>query len=473
MINNPLPAKKKNDSEKIYDVVVIGSGSGMRIVENAVAAGLSTALVDKGPAGGTCLNLGCIPSKMMIAVADRVMEIRECERFGITAAVQAVDFPRVMREMRQAVVPDQQQIHENLRADQRFDFYEGTGSFEDEQTLAVNGIRLRGKDVFVAAGARPDIPDLEGLNRGDYLTSESLLQLEKLPSRLAIIGGGYIAAEYSHFFAAMGSKVTIMQRDDRLVPGAEPEVSEALRRAYTKRMTVHTGTTAQKIEKTAEGYVLIGREEKSGRTVTVTADQVLVASGRRSNADLLQVEKGGLAVDSRGFVQADARFRTSQKNTWAFGDIIGKKMFTHVAYEEAGLAWHNSRNKRQKSFDYQIVPQAVFSYPQLASAGLTEAEAVRSGYQDLLAGTAAYNEVAKGMALRENEGFAKAIVDRAEARIIGFHIIGPQAAVLIQEIVTIMAAGGKLNLLADSMHIHPALSELVLKPFNKLAPVSA
>ncbi|MFO8049680.1 MAG: dihydrolipoyl dehydrogenase [Desulfosudaceae bacterium] len=462
------PDRKKKSKE--YDVIVVGSGSGMMIVENAVAAGLSTALVDKGPAGGTCLNTGCIPSKMLMAVADRVMEIGEADRFGLGASIESIDFKRVMKEMREAVIPDHQHIHENLRADQRFDYYEGTGEFVDDKILRVEDRSLQGKSIFLAAGARPEIPAVEGLDKTDYLTSESLLQLEEVPPRLAIIGGGYIAAEYGHFFSAMGSRVTIMQSDSRLVPGAEPEVSEALRQAYEKRMTVYVHTLAQAIEKNNGEYKITGTDQATGRAVTVTADQVLVATGRRSNADLLRVEKSGIDTDQRGFIKADNYLRTSREDIWAFGDIIGKKMFTHVAYEEAGLAWHNSRDKSQKEFNYRPAPQAVFSYPQIASVGLTEAAAQKE-YDNILVGRARYLDVAKGMALREQAGFAKAIVNQKDLTIVGFHIFGPQAAVLIQEIVTIMALGGKLNLLAGSMHIHPALSELVLKPFNNLEPV--
>ncbi|MDY6825364.1 MAG: dihydrolipoyl dehydrogenase [Thermodesulfobacteriota bacterium] len=464
-MQNPFGKKNK---EKTYDVIVIGSGSGMLVVENAIAAGLRTALVDKGPAGGTCLNVGCIPSKMLIAAADRVMEINEADRFGIAAEITHIDFPRIMAEMHSAVAPDHQRIHENLAADQRFDYYEGQAAFVDEYTLSVNETRIRGKAVFIAAGARPLIPALEGLDQVDYLTSESLLSLKRLPERLAIIGGGYIAAEYGHFFSAMGSEVTVIQNAERMVPREEPEISQILQAAFSLRMTVHTNAAARSLKKRDNGCEITVRDNPSGDTFTVHADAVLIAAGRASNADLLQVENTGVALDEGGFIETDGLMRTSKPGIWAFGDINGKKMFTHVSYEEAGLAWRNYQNDTTRPFDYLPTPRAVFSHPRIASVGLTEAEA-RERYDNILVGHANYSDVANGMALRDKDGVAKAIVDKSSYRILGFHIVGPHAAILIQEIVNVMALGGQLRMLAGTMHIHPALSELILKPFGNLS----
>lgn len=465
MIHNPF---KNDKNKKQYDVIVVGSGSGMLVVENAIAEGLRTALVDKGPAGGTCLNLGCIPSKMLIAAADRVMEIREAERFGIDASIQHIDFPKIMADMRAAVVPDHQRIHENLIADQRFDYYEGQATFVDEATLMVDDRQIHGETIFLAAGARPDIPPLKGLDTVNYLTSDSLLSLDTRPKQLAIIGGGYIAAEYGHFFAAMGSEVIIIQQAGRLVPREEPEISDTLLAAFKKRMTIYTNTTARAVQKTNHGCTITAENNETGQTHTIDADTLLIAAGRISNADLLQVEKAGIETDDRGFIKTDTQMRTNKRDIRAFGDINGRQMFTHVSYEEAGIAWYNYHNKTSRTFDYRPAPRAVFSHPQIASVGLTEAEA-RKISDNILVGRAQYSDVANGMARRENEGFAKAIVEQSTFRILGYHIIGPHAAIVIQEIVNIMAFGGYLKMLADTMHIHPALSELILKPFSNLS----
>ncbi len=452
---------------KSYDVVVIGSGSGMQAVENAVEADMSVALVDNGPAGGTCLNLGCIPSKMMIAAADRVMEIRQADRFGISAEISGIDFKKIMQEMKEAVVPDHQQIHQALKNDDRFDYYEGLGHFTDDRTLEVNGRAVKGETIFIASGARPEIPAIEGLDSVDYLTSETLLDLEKCPESLAIIGGGYIAAEYGHFFSAMGTEVTIFQNQERMVPSEEPEISDLLAEELSERMHLELDTTVNRVEKNGEKTVIASTHNESGSRKNTTAEKVLLAAGRRSNADRLEVDKTGVETDERGFIKTDPYLQTSRKGIWAFGDANGNQMFTHAANAEAAAAWENAIEQKNKKFNYHAVPRAVFTYPPIASVGLKEAEARRS--HEVLVGTAGYNDCAKGMALREDRGFAKVILSSQKLDLLGFHIIGPHAPILIQEVVNAMASGGGAGMLISGIHIHPALSELVMKTFSNLS----
>ncbi|MBS3809989.1 MAG: dihydrolipoyl dehydrogenase, partial [Desulfobacterales bacterium] len=468
---NPKEFLRKHSRDtketKSYEVVVIGSGSGMQAVENAMEAGMSVALVDKGPAGGTCLNLGCIPSKMMIAAADRVMEIRQAERFGISAEISGIDFKKIMREMREAVVPDHQQIHQALKNDGRFDYYEGLGHFTDDRTMEVNGRGIKGETIFIASGTRPEIPAIEGLDSVDYLTSETLLDLEKRPESLAIIGGGYIAAEYGHFFSAMGTEVTIFQNQKRLVPSEEPEISDLLADELSERMHLELDTTVDRVEKTRKGAAIASRHNASGNRKNTSAERVLVAAGRKSNADRLEVDKTGIETDERGFIKTDPYLQTSREGIWAFGDANGNQMFTHTANAEAAVAWENAIEKKNKKFDYRPVPRAVFTCPQIASVGLKEAEARKS--HDVLVGRAGYNDCAKGMALREDSGFAKVILSRQNLDLLGFHIIGPYAPILIQEVVNAMASGGGAGMLISGIHIHPALSELVMKTFSNLS----
>lgn len=464
---NPFSHKKeepKHPDAKSYDIIVIGSGSGMYIVEKGIEAGLKVALVDRGPAGGTCLNVGCIPSKMLIAAADRVMEIREAERFGIRASIEHIDFAKIMRDMKDAVLPDHHRIHESLKSRRYFDYYEGTGRFIDDYTMAIDENVIYADTIFIASGARPFIPPIKGLSDLFYLTNETLLQLETLPARLAIIGGGYIAAEYGHFFAAMGADVTIIQKADRIVPAEEPEISALLQRELGLRMTVHTGATVEQVEKEGNEYILtISKDDR----MTIRADQILVAAGRQSNADLLEVKNSGIETDERGYIRVNEYLETTRKGIWAFGDANGRQMFTHVANAEGPVAWSNAMNGSSEKFDYRATPKAVFTWPPIASVGLTEAAAQKS--HDILVGRAPYNAVAKGMALREENGFAKVIIDKQNVKIIGFHIIGPHAPVLIQEVVNAMALGGDLNLLFSGIHIHPAMTELIAKTFSNLS----
>jgi mycothione reductase len=452
-------SERRRGAQKKYDIVVVGSGSGGALVQSALGGGATVALIDEGPAGGTCLNTGCIPSKMLIAAADRVMDIREAGRFGIAATVEEVDYAGLVSGVRAHVREQRKRIAEGLSRFVGLDYYPERGEFIDEGTIEVGGNVVRGETTFLASGARPLVPDIPGLAETGYLTSETLLALERAPKSLIIIGGGYIAAEYGHFFAAMGTDVTILQRGERLVPQEEPEVSRLLEECLGERMKVRTGTEVVAAGRSPTGCFVAAEQGDSKETVTLEAERILVAAGRRSNADLLRAERGGIKTDPRGFIEVDEYLQTSQPHVWAIGDANGKAMFTHAANAQAEAVWHNAMHGKTTPMDHGIVPHAVFTRPQIASVGLTEAQA--RGRYDCVVGTTRYDETAKGLALRENKAFAKAIVERGTYRILGFHIIGPDASVLIQEVSNAMANGGGLETIFRGYHIHPALSELV------------
>jgi len=453
---------------KEYDVIVIGSGAGASLVNDALEHNKTVAMVDKGPVGGTCLNVGCIPTKLIVYPADRIMDIREAKKLGITAEIKEIDFKAIMDRMRSNVKKSHDRIQDALATAKDFDFYFGEARFIGDYTLEVTGQALKGKTIFIASGARPLIPPIKGIDDVPYLTNESALQLTKLPESMIIIGGGYIAVEFAHFFEAVGTKVTIIQRNQHLVPDEEPEIAELLQTALARRMTIHTNTEAVEVRK-KDGTIAVIARERSGTTMELTAQTLLIAAGRRSNADLLQVEKTGVKTNERGYIVVDDHFETTKTNIWSFGDAIGKKMYRHSANEEAELAWHNAAHGKKSRINYITVPHAVFSFPEIASVGLTEAQAIKlMGKKELLVGKALYTEVARGEAMMEREGFAKAVVLRKTGKILGYHIIGPQASILIQEVVNAMAADGNLWSVAKGMHIHPALSEVVLKAFGKL-----
>ena len=400
------------------------------------------------------------------------MEIRESGKFGITAQITAVDFPAIMERMRKNVARSHDRMKEAMMKAEDFDFYGGEAQFTGDHTLEVNGKTIKGKDIFIVAGVRPLVPAIKGIEGVEYLTNESALRLTQLPGSMVIVGGGYIAAEFAHFFEAMGTNVTIIQRNKRLVPDEEPEVSELLRTALSRRMKVHVDTEVTEVKQTGKVVTVTAKERISGRQLEFTTSHLLVAAGRRPNTDNLMVANTGVTVNEKGFIVVDEFYETSKKRIWAFGDIIGKKMFRHTANHEAELVWHNAVHGKKSRMNYLTVPHAVFSYPEIASVGLSEAEAVKlMGKQELLVGKAMYTDVARGEAMMETEGFAKAIVHRKTGKVLGYHIIGPQASILIQEVVNAMAADGNLWSVAKGMHIHPALPELVLKAFGKLQPV--
>ncbi len=454
---------------KTYDVVVIGSGSGGTIVDAALNQGLRVAWVDKGPLGGTCANVGCIPSKMLTVPADHIMEILEAAKLGITASIQQVDFPAIMERMRQPRTQTQKHIREAIRRVEKLDFYNTEGYFVDSNTLQVGEKRIRAKKIFIVAGARPHVPQAPGLDQVPYLTNDTVFDLVKRPDSLVIIGGGYIACELGHFFSAVGTDVTIIQRNERLIPGEEPEISELLLRKMSERMHIMTSTEMIGVRSGGKGYIVTGKDRCTGEYVEVSGERILVATGRTSNADHLQVKNAGIATDARGYIVSNEYLETNVPNIWALGDIIGKHMFKHTANREAVIAWHNSQDKHRVPMNYSAVPYAVFSYPQIASVGLTEAQARKE--HKVLVGRTKYDDVAYGMALVEEDGFTKAVVDAESGMILGFHIIGPHAAVLIQEIINAMASGNSANELGRGMHIHPALSEVVLNTLGSLSAV--
>jgi len=453
-------------SEK-FDVIVIGSGSGGEIVNAALGQGFSVAWVDKGPLGGTCLNVGCIPSKMLIYPADRIVEIQEAEKLGIRAEIKDVDFGAIMKHMKEPIRESHEHMQQGLQDIDNFQYFKGEGHFISDYTIEINGEQIQGEKIFIGSGARPFIPPIKGIDQIDYLTNETVLELTKKPESLIIIGGGYIAVEFAHFFAAMGVKVTILERGNRLIKNSEPEISDLLKIQMDKRMKIVTNIEIQEVTKDGNKSTIIVKDKTSGNEKSLTAEKILIATGRKSNADLLKVENTGVETDNRGYIIVNEFLETSKKNIWAFGDAIGKYMFKHVANEEAIIAWNNSAHDHKTPMNYSAVPFAVFTYPQIAAVGLTEEEAKKN--HQILVGKAHYSDVAKGDAMVELDGFSKAIVDKKSGKILGFHIIGPYAPILIQEVVNAMALGGQIGLIGQGMHIHPALPELILRTLGNLS----
>ncbi|HSA78048.1 MAG TPA: dihydrolipoyl dehydrogenase [Nitrospirota bacterium] len=380
-----------------------------------------------------------------------------------------MDFAAIMERMRKTVKRSYDHMKMSVEKAEEFDYYDGEAYFTGDYTLEVKGQTIKGKTIFIVSGARPLIPPIKGIESIEYLTNESALQLTERPESMIIIGGGYISAEFAHFFEAMGTRVTIVQRNKRLVPEEEPEISELLKTALSRRMKVLTGTEAVEVRQTGKVVTVTAKERDSGKQIELTAHSLLIAAGRKSNADVLMVQNTGVKTDERGYIVVDEFLETTKKDIWAFGDAIGKKMFRHSANHEAELVWHNAVHGKKSRMSYLTVPHAVFSYPEIASVGLTEEQAVKlMGKHEVLVGKAMYTDVARGEAMMETDGFTKAIVRRKSGKILGYHIIGPQASVLIQEVVNAMAADGNLWSVAKGMHIHPALSEVVLKAFGKL-----
>ncbi|MFX1330838.1 MAG: dihydrolipoyl dehydrogenase [Promethearchaeota archaeon] len=464
---------------KNYDLIVIGSGAGLNLASPAYNSGLKVAIVENGPMGGTCLNRGCIPTKILTYVADVIVQTQLAEKLNVKATVESVDFPALMERMRTHVGTDAENIGRSINAAKDYDWYHTNGEFIGDYTMKVDEEKIRGEHIFIAAGTRPVIPEIEGLDKVDFMTSKEALQLTKQPKSLIILGGGYIAAEFGHFFSAVGTDVTIIGRNPYLVKNEDQDVSELLKRELSKRMRILTNHEAIKVMESDGTKTVVARDREFGTEKTFSAESLLVAVGRQSNADLFKPENTGVKTDDKGFVLVDEYFRTTKKRIWAFGDAIGKYMFRHVANEESGIVWYNwSRSLEGAgpeefiSMDYNAVPWAVFSYPPIATVGMNLRQAKTSGRQ-LLVGQARYDSVAKGFAMGEPEGFARVIADAETNRLLGGTVVGPYAPMLIQEVITLMNTdSGSFIPSRRAMYIHPSLSEVVRNAIGNLAPLT-
>jgi dihydrolipoamide dehydrogenase len=453
-----------------FGVLVIGSGSGMLVASTAAENGLKTAVVDNGPMGGTCLNRGCVPSKMLIYPADVVSILREAQRLGVNATVNSIDFKNIMTRTHNLVNGDSATQARAVKNTPELTWFNETGEFISDYTLQVGEHTITAERIFIVSGARPGIPPIKGIETVNYLTSDTVLELETPPKSILIIGGGYIGVEYGHFFSGIDTKTMIIQRPFRLLPEEEPEISDLLKRELEKRMEIHVGLEVVSVKQEGNVKTAIARNREDGNLKEFSAEALMVAAGRVPNSDLLKPEKTGVKLDERGYVKVNEYLETSKKNIWAFGDAIGKEMFKHVANYEASIAWHNAVHDHKVEMDYSAAPHAVFTHPQVASVGLKEAEAKQQGYK-ILVGKAFYRDTAMGGAMGDPEGFVKVVVERETGKILGGHIIGVEASILIQEVINAMVTESKsFAPIVRAMHIHPALSEVVQQAFGNLRP---
>ena len=459
---------------KRFDVVVIGTGSVMETVELMLRDNpkLRVAVIDKDTPGGICLTRGCIPSKILLYSADLVRLIEGASEFGLDVKIEGVRFEHIMNRMRSMIGSEINAIREGLSKSPNIRFYNQPAEFVEPYVLRVGGELITSDMIFLGAGSKPLIPQIVGLDEAGYLTSDSVLELKSRPDSLIIVGGGYIAAEYAHFFSAMGTEVTIVGRNPRLLPDEEPEVSALAARILSNHLRVVTNAEVFRVERlNARRKRVYARDRSSGAEKVFEAAEVLIAAGRAPTTDILHPERSGVEVDAQGWIRVNEFLQTTQRNIWALGDATGGYMFKHRANYDAIILYYNAWLGRRVKVDYSAVPHAVFTHPEVASVGLKESEAVKKyGEDKVLVGVERYQDTAKGEAMGVRDCFAKIIVHADTMKVLGAHIIGPYASTLIQEVVNVMSTpGANLNVLLDSMHIHPALSEVVQRAAGSLA----
>jgi mycothione reductase len=444
--------------EHSYDLVVVGAGTG-NMLPDSVVAGRRIAVVEAGLFGGTCLNRGCIPSKILVYTADVAQTIRDAAAFGIDASPGKVDWPAIRDRVFGHIdtVPGKAL---DYRRRSGVDVYTGQARFTGPKELRVGEDTLRASNIVLATGSRPKIPDLPGLADVPYLTSDNVMRLPELPGSMAILGGGFIAAEMGHVFGSLGSKITVIERGPALLSRHDTDIAVAFTSAFGQQVDLRLNTTVQRVDATAGG-VRLSLLTPDG-PAEVTAAKLLVATGRRPNSDLLDLPAAGISTDEHGHVQTDHRLQTKVPGVWALGDLANHFQLKHMANAEARVVWHNIVHPDQpREARFPVVPAAVFSDPQIAAAGATEQELITSG-RPYLAATRRYGSTAYGWALQDTTGFVKVLADPETRLLLGAHLIGPQASILIQPLVQAMCLGSTIDDVATGvLYIHPALTEVV------------
>jgi mycothione reductase len=441
-----------------YDLVVVGAGTGNMLLGDELAR-LRTAVVEPGRFGGTCLNRGCIPSKMFVLAADAARGARASARLGVHASVDHVDWTAIRDRIFHRIDP----LHDSAltyRRNNGIDVYTEEGRFVAPKVLEVGSERITADTFVISVGSRPVVPDIPGLDSVAYHTSDTIMRIDEVPASLAVIGGGFIAAEFSHVFGAFGSDVTIVQRGPRLLTGEDEQISARFTELASRRHRVLLDAAVTSVEPSPEGVTLTVSCPDGEHVVRAAA--LLVSVGRRPNTDRLDAAAGGLELDEHGHITTDSAYRTSVPGVWALGDVANHFQLKHMANAESRVVRHNVLHPQDlHTLPYKITPHAVFTDPQIASAGLTEQEARRRGIEYLVS-VRDYAATAYGWALEDTTSFVKVLANPHDRMILGAHIIGTQAATLIQPLIQAMMLNLTVDRIArDVLYIHPALTEVV------------
>lgn len=454
-----------------YDVIVIGAGSGNSIVDEQFAD-LRVALIEEGLFGGTCINVGCIPTKMFVYPADIAIDANDGPRLGVHSSADGVDWKQIRDRIFGRIDPIEAGGRKYRVESPLSDVYAGharfTGPHEVTIALPDGDEAITGDQIVVAAGTRAVVPPIPGLDDVEFHTSDTIMRIDELPKRLGIIGGGFIGAEFAHVFSAYGVDVTVVHRYPVLLNHHDHDIAQRFTEEVAERWDLRLESLLASVERTSSGISLT-LQDPDGQLSTVEVDTLLLAVGRTSNADRLEVEKAGVELDDDGLVIVDEHQQTSVPGIWALGDICNSAALKHVANHEARVVQHNLLHPDSLvPSDHRFVPSAVFTHPQIATVGLTEAEARDAGV-DLVTATHEYGDTAYGWAMEDTTHFCKLIGDRATGNLVGAHLIGPAASMLIQPLIQAMSFEQPVAGLARGQYwIHPALTEVVENALLKL-----
>lgn len=442
-----------------FDLIIIGAGSGNSILTPDFDD-WNVAIVEKGEFGGTCLNRGCIPSKMFVYAADTALAARHSSKLGVDMSVDNVRWSDIVDRVFGRIDPIAAGGEDYRRSMENVTVFNAHGTFVDHKVLEVDGQQITAPNIVLAAGARSYAPPIDGLADVPYRTSDDIMRLPELPEHLIVLGGGFIALEMAHVFDGLGAKVTVVNRSETLLNHTDHEVSQRFTDEVRDRFNLVCGTTVKSCSHDDNTFTLT--VDQGGTEVVVSGDQLLVATGRVPNGDELGVEATGVRLDEAGYVITDEYLRTDVEGIWALGDIQSSHQLKHTANFETKVVAHNIANPdNMRVCDLGHVPYAVFSYPQIAAVGASEHELQAAGIP-YVSKVQAYGDVAYGWAMEDTSGFCKLLAHPETRQLLGAHLMGPQASTLIHQLMQGMAFGQTVDeMAAGFLYIHPALSELV------------
>ena len=462
-----------------FDLIVIGSGSGLDVANAATQNGLKVAVIEKDRMGGTCLNRGCIPSKLLIHSADVAEIIKSANLFGIEVDGLSVNFQRIVERVNGIIDHNSGQIKNAFKDIENPKLFAKECKFIGEKTILIgDNEKITAEKILIASGTRPQIPKkIKGLEGSSYITSDEALRLKKQPRVITFIGGGYITCELAHFFGSLGTEINIVQLGDALIPNEDEEISKKFTEVFSKKYNVYLGYETESVSKSKRNsdndadsiFQIIAKNSDGRKSLELDSDQLLLAVGRIPNSDILDIEKAGVKVDEKGFIITDDYLETNVKGIFALGDAVGRYQFKHNANHESQYAFNNILHPNRKvAVDYTAMPHAIFSSPQVAGVGFTEQELKKKSI-DYQRSVYPYINTGMGEAIEDRDGFVKFLVDGKSRKILGCHIIGSHASILIHEVLVAMRVGdGTIDSISRTIHIHPALSEVIARAADEI-----
>jgi pyruvate/2-oxoglutarate dehydrogenase complex dihydrolipoamide dehydrogenase (E3) component len=454
-----------------YDAIVIGSGqAGNPLCQKLADHGWTVALIEKDHLGGTCINTGCTPTKTMIASAQVAHYARNAEKWGVHTGAVHVDLPRIVARKEKIVGQWRSGQEKKVQERKSLHLYRGKARFIGPHRIRVNDQELESERIFINTGTRVDLPRLEGLDQTDFLTNASIMELDKVPDHLLILGGGYIGLEFGQMFRRFGSRVSIVHRADRLLPREDPDVTQELQKALeSEGIQFYLSAQTTRVEK-ENGRVVLNMQTE-GRLERVAGTHLLVATGRRPNSDDLGLETTGVRTDAHGYLQVNNRLETDVPGIWALGDVKGGPAFTHISFNDYQIVYANLIEGMSRTTDNRLVPYSVFTDPQLGRVGMTEKEAWATGRR-LKIGKIPMSWVARAIERDETAGLMKLVVDADTDRILGATVLGTEGGELVQILATVMLAGAPYTLLKGAIYIHPSLAEGFWTLMEEVKPVN-